>query len=89
MENIKKDSNSRTEKYSEWNEKCNGEYQQQNRSIRRQELWNYPIRGEQMKKNEKKNEESLCDSWNTIKRTNLWIIGVPEEERKKRGRKVI
>lgn len=86
MENIKKDSNSRTEKYSEWNEKCNGEYQQQNRLIRRQELWNYPIRGEQMKKNgEKKMKKAYV------------IYGIPSKEpicellefQKKRGRKVI
>ena len=31
----------------------------------------------------KKSEESLCDLWDTIKRSNLCIIGVPEEERNK------
>ena len=30
-------------------------------------------------------EESLRDIWDNIKRTNIWIIGVPEEEEKKRG----
>ena len=37
---------------------------------------------------EKKNErieDSLRDLWDNIKRTNIWIIGVPEEEEKKKG----
>ena len=31
----------------------------------------------------KRTEDSLRDLWNNIKRTNIQIIGVPEEERKK------
>ena len=27
----------------------------------------------------------LIDIWDNIKHTNIWIIGVPEEERKKKG----
>ena len=31
----------------------------------------------------KRNEDSLRDLWDNIKHTNIWIIGVPEEEREK------
>ena len=31
----------------------------------------------------KRNEVSLRDLWDNIKHTNIWIIGVPEEEREK------
>ena len=31
----------------------------------------------------KRNEDSLRDLWDTMKRTNIRIIGVPEEEREK------
>ena len=30
-------------------------------------------------------EDSLRDLWDNIKHTNIWIIGVPEEEEKKKG----
>ena len=33
----------------------------------------------------KRNEDSLRDHWDNIKRTNIRIIGVPEEEEKKNG----
>ena len=33
----------------------------------------------------KKTENSLRDSWDNIKLTNIQIIGVPEEEEKKKG----
>ena len=33
----------------------------------------------------KRIEESLRDLWDNIKRTNIRIIGVPEEEEKKKG----
>ena len=33
----------------------------------------------------KRIEDSLRDFWDNIKRTNIWIIGVPEEEEKKKG----
>ena len=33
----------------------------------------------------KRTEDSLTDLWNNIKRTNIPIIGVPEEEEKKKG----
>ena len=32
----------------------------------------------------KRNENSLRDLWDNIKRTITWIIGVPEEEEKKK-----
>ena len=33
----------------------------------------------------KRTEESLRDLWDHIKRTNIWRIGVSEEEEKKKG----
>ena len=33
----------------------------------------------------KRTEGSLRDLWDNIKHTNIWIIGVPEEEEKKKG----
>ena len=33
----------------------------------------------------KRTEESLRDHWDNIKHTNIQIIGVPEEEEKKKG----
>ena len=35
--------------------------------------------------NKEKTEDSLRDLWNNIKHTNIRIIGVPEEEEKKKG----
>ena len=35
----------------------------------------------------KRTEDSLRDLWGNIKHTNIWIIGVPEEEEKKKGYK--
>ena len=31
----------------------------------------------------KRTEDNLRDLWNNIKSTNIWIIGAPEEEKKK------
>ena len=33
----------------------------------------------------KRTEDSLKDLWDNIRHTNIWIIGVPEEEEKKKG----
>ena len=33
----------------------------------------------------KRAEDSLRDLWDNSKHTNIWIIGVPEEERKRKG----
>ena len=33
----------------------------------------------------KRTEDNLRDLWDNIKRTNIQIIGVPEEEEKKKG----
>ena len=33
----------------------------------------------------KRISDSLRDLWDNIKRTNIWIIGVPEEKEKKKG----
>ena len=33
----------------------------------------------------RRTEDGFRDLWDNIKRTNIWIIGVPEEEEKKKG----
>ena len=33
----------------------------------------------------KRTEDSLRDLWDHIKHTNIWIIGIPEEQEKKKG----
>ena len=33
----------------------------------------------------KRTEDHLRDFWDNIKHTNIWIIGVPEEEEKNKG----
>ena len=33
----------------------------------------------------KRSEDNLRDLWDNIKHTNIWMIGVPEEEEKKKG----
>ena len=33
----------------------------------------------------KRNEDNFRDLWDNVKRPNIWIIGVPEEEDKKKG----
>ena len=33
----------------------------------------------------KSTEDILRDLWDNIKYSNIWIIGVPEEEKKKKG----
>lgn len=54
---------------------------------RRQDLQSCLVRGEWKKEVGKK---KVCALWNIIKRSNLWIIRVPEGEKKgKRGRKLI
>ena len=52
----------------------------------KQFIWNYTVRGE---KRMKRNEESLRDLRDTIKRANILIMRVPEEEERKLGRKLI
>ena len=37
----------------------------------------------------KRIEDSLRDLWSNIKRTNIWIIGVPEEEKKKGSENIV
>ena len=34
----------------------------------------------------KRNEDHLRDLWDNVKRPNIWIIGVPEEEDKKKNK---
>ena len=41
--------------------------------------------GQNKVKRMKKTKDSLRDLWDNIKRTNIRIIGVPEEEEKKKG----
>ena len=42
-------------------------------------------REQNKEKRMKRIEDSLRDLWDNIKHTNIWIIGVPEEEEKKKG----
>ena len=41
------------------------------------------------KKGKKRNEDNLRDLWDNVKRANIQIIGVPEEEDKKKGHEKI
>ena len=43
---------------------------------------------ENKEKRMKKIEDNLRDLWDNTKRTNVWIIGVPEEEKKKGSEKI-
>ena len=42
-------------------------------------------RGKKKKKRIKRNEDNLRDIWDKVKHPNIRIIGVPEEEDKKKG----
>ena len=37
----------------------------------------------------KRNEDNLRDLWDNVKRPNIWIIGVPEEDKKKDHEKIL
>ena len=37
----------------------------------------------------KSNEDNLRDLWDNVKPLNIWIVGVPEEEDKKKGHEKI
>ena len=37
----------------------------------------------------KRNEDILRDLWDNMRCTNIWIIGIPEEEEKKKGHEKI
>ena len=41
--------------------------------------------GKKKKKRRRRNEDRLRDLWDNIKHSNICIIGVPEEERRKKG----
>ena len=49
------------------------------------------INGTERKKEKqiKRNEDNLRDLWNNVKHPNIQIIGVPEEEDKKKGHEKI
>ena len=53
--------------------------------VKTQKLGNYLIR----EKNRINSEESVSELWDTIKRNNLQITEVPEEEERERDRKLI
>ena len=46
-------------------------------------------RKKEKKKRIKRNEDNLRDLWDNVKHPNIWIIGVPEEEDKKKGHEKI
>jgi len=37
----------------------------------------------------KRNEDNLWDLWDNVKHSNIWVIGVPEEDDKKKGNEKI
>ena len=37
----------------------------------------------------KRNEDNLRDLWDNVKHPNIWIIGVPEEDKKKEHEKIL
>ena len=37
----------------------------------------------------KRNEDNLWDLWDNVKHSNIWIIGVPVEDDKKKGNEKI
>ena len=37
----------------------------------------------------KRNEDNLRDLWDNVKHPNIWIIGVPEEDKKKDHKKIL
>ena len=41
------------------------------------------------KKKESRNEENLRDLWDDVKHPNIRIIGVPEEDKKKKHEKIL
>ena len=41
------------------------------------------------KKGIKRDEDNLRDLWDNVKRPNIWIIGVPEEDKKKGYEKIL
>ena len=46
-------------------------------------MWEITAEEQNKVKRMKRSEDSLRDLWDNIKYTNIWIIGVPEEEEKK------
>ena len=44
---------------------------------------------EEKEKQIKRNEDNLRELWDNVKRPNIWIIGVPEEEDKKKDHEKI
>ena len=43
------------------------------------------VEEQKKEKRMKRNEDNLRDLWNNVKRTNIWITGTPEEEKKEKG----
>ena len=37
----------------------------------------------------KRNEDNIRDLWDNVKHPNIWIIGVPEEDKKKDDEKIL
>ena len=48
-------------------------------------MFKIPSEKQNKVKRMKRTEDSLRDNWDNNKCTNIWIIGVPEEEEKKKG----
>lgn len=77
--------NSDAEEFSEWIEKCfHSRLDQAEEGISENEDRSFEII--QSEENTgKKNKESLHDLYDTVERTNLWIIAFPEREESKKG----
>ena len=58
-------------------------------ALKKKKLWTDFIKIAESEENKlkkwKKSNESLCELWDNIKRSSLWIIGVPEGEEREKG----
>ena len=97
QESIKKDLEKLRNKHTETNNKINeikNALEGINSRISEAEEWISELEDKMVEitseeqnkiKSMQRTEDSLRDLWDNIKSTNIWIIGAPEEEKKKKG----